>query len=74
MGIKGILELGIGDNFTKLFQLPGIKGECVKYRLGVVGAHIKGISLYFQSVVLNPDPKKVRFPLMTSNICSTLYK
>ncbi len=72
--IPDILALGIGDNFSKLFQLPGLRGKCVKLSLGAIPAHIKGIKIFFQSVVLHVDPRRLQFPLMTSNVCSTLYK
>ncbi len=70
--IPGIVELGIGANFTNYMCGPGLPGECVKDDFGVIPLSVKGQRVYFQSIVL--DPKSLQFPVMTSGVTSTLYK
>ncbi len=69
--MPGIISLSVGANFTNYMCGPGLKGECVKDDIGVIPLSMVGQTVYFQSIVL--DPNNLVFPLMTSNVCDTTY-
>ena len=66
--IPGLLELGIGANFTSYLCNFGAPGPCIEYCIGNVPSELAGITLYFQGVVLPIDGST---PWPSTNVCRT---
>ncbi len=69
--MPGIIELGLGDNFTMYFCGIGFSDDCVEDSLGVIPEILRGRTLYFQTAVLNVSIPVL--PVPVSDVCSTVY-
>ena len=69
--IPGLVELGLGNNFTNYFCGVSLEGPCAVECIGVVPENFVGFRLYFQMVVLNTSGQFL--PLPVTDVCSTDY-
>lgn len=71
--VANIIDLGIGDNFKLLiaFDSPGPK--CYEWCIGTWGPVVKGMRLYFQTLVIDLD-NLTRLPFTVTNVSSTLFR
>ncbi|MBK8980094.1 MAG: hypothetical protein IPM29_29695 [Planctomycetes bacterium] len=67
----GIVELGLGNNFTNYYCGVGLTGPCAFECIGAVPAELVGHRLYFQMAVLNAAVPIL--PLPTTGVCTTEY-
>ncbi|MCB9890069.1 MAG: hypothetical protein H6833_00290 [Planctomycetes bacterium] len=71
--LPGIIDLGIGDNFSLLiaFDSPGPK--CFPWCVGKWPSVVKGMTLYFQSLVVDLD-NFTQLPLEVTNVTQTYFR
>jgi hypothetical protein len=69
--LPGIVELGLGNNFTNYLCGISLEGPCAEECIGIVPEALVGQRLYFQMVVFNPTGQFL--PLPVTEVCSTLY-
>ncbi|MCR9245279.1 MAG: hypothetical protein NXI31_09625 [bacterium] len=69
--LTGIVDMGIGDQFTNLLCLNAPPGECVKLCIGVIHPAAVGTSSYFQAVAWNFG--NTILPLPISPVCESQY-
>lgn len=69
--IPGLVELGLGNNFTNYICGISLEGPCAVECIGIVPEALVGATLYFQMVVFNPSGQFL--PLPVTEVCSTNY-
>lgn len=69
--VPGLVSLGIGNQGTNYLCGPATIGACVKRTIGLIPLSGVGQTLYFQSILI--DPNTFSTPYLTSNICTTTY-
>ncbi|MBI5851242.1 MAG: hypothetical protein HZB39_09455 [Planctomycetes bacterium] len=69
--IPGLVELGLGNNFTNYYCGVALDGPCAVECIGIVPPDFVGFRLYFQMVVLNTSGQFL--PLPVTEVCSTRY-
>ena len=70
--VDGIIDLGIGNNFSLLIPWDGPGTTCYSRTLGTWPAVVKGRTIYFQTLVIDLDNLFV-LPFRVTNVSSTRF-